>query len=261
MPNTSPRKIREVNAPGLPRGRGAPKLGDEPRELLGAQVGDGEKIQPGVRPSDGAEALACGRARRKRAGPRSPHEKVDRVFAAVKHEGGGGAAVQVFEPAAGQWKTGGGEIDDGRREIELAGEPRFHGVPVGRGDVGEVVRLERAHVVGDRFGEERARARAGLAPRVAGEQREGEGGGEAGELPEGKNDFRPRGRRRDGGGVFGAKGSADRFREGGRCGEARERSAQRGAARAGVFGEAGAGGARAERNAATFVIRASGVRE
>src|SRR5260370_36454596 len=82
---------------------------------------------------------------------RRPDEHVDDMFAAAVDQRGNVLAVENVEAAAGQWKTGVGEIFDRRNKSELAIEPRLPRVLVGRGDIGQMNRQQRAGGGGDCF--------------------------------------------------------------------------------------------------------------
>src|SRR6185312_13796698 len=68
-------------------------------------------------------------------------------------ERGDRLAVDEIEPAPDQPEPLSGEIDDRRRKIEPAVEPRLDGMPVARQHVGQMIRLQRAQMRGDRVAE------------------------------------------------------------------------------------------------------------
>ena len=119
----------------------------EIRKLVLCEIADSPKIQPAFAPVTDVEALdrldLCGPpfgARRLR------HEQVDDVLAAAIDHGADGAGIDIIEPAADQGKALRGEVDYRRRDVELAVEPRFHGVLVGGNHVGEMTGLQRTQM-------------------------------------------------------------------------------------------------------------------
>ena len=65
----------------------------------------------------------------------------------------GRLAVNVVETATDQREALRGQVDDRRREVDAAVEPRLHRVLVGRQHVGEMVGLQRAQMRRDRLAE------------------------------------------------------------------------------------------------------------
>src|SRR5438132_12685218 len=96
--------------------RAAPVFG-ELFELRGFEVGDGPEGHAVLRPVHDVVALALGALWRRLAGGR-PDEQVDDVLVALIDQGRDGPAIEVVEPAAGQWKAHGREVLDRRREID-----------------------------------------------------------------------------------------------------------------------------------------------
>ena len=80
------------------------------------------------------------------------HEQVDDVLAPFVDHGADRARVEVIEPAADQGKTLRGEVDHRRRDVELAVEPGFYGVLVGRDHVDQMAGLQRAQMRRDDLG-------------------------------------------------------------------------------------------------------------
>ena len=78
---------------------------------------------------------------------RWPNKEVDVVFPALVNNGGNVAVIQNVEPSADKRIAGVSEIDYLGRVIELAREPRLDRVLVGRGDIHEMVHLQRADMV------------------------------------------------------------------------------------------------------------------
>ena len=72
-----------------------------------------------------------------------------RVLLALIDERGHGPSRHVIEPAADQRKANRREIDDRRREVQLAEEPRLHGVLIGGADIEEMLGHQRAHMTVD----------------------------------------------------------------------------------------------------------------
>src|SRR5260370_5111574 len=73
------------------------------------------------------------------------------MLAAAIDEPGDGAATEDVETPSLQGESIPRKITDGRREVELAVEPRLDGVLIGRSDVGEMVGLQRTQMGIDHF--------------------------------------------------------------------------------------------------------------
>ena len=82
------------------------------------------------------------------------------MLAASIDDRGDGLAVDIVEPSADQPEALGCQVDDRRRDVELAVEPWFHRVLVARLHVGQVVAPEASA----RAPTQRRRARAGPDP-------------------------------------------------------------------------------------------------
>src|SRR5690349_23988893 len=113
--------------------------------------------------------------------PRGPQEDVEHVLAPAVHERCDGLPADIVEPSADERESAAGKVVHGRREIELAVEPRLDRVLVRRGYVREMAGHERAHVarnhlVGDRLG---PRASQGELPTPYRHDRERSGHGQS----------------------------------------------------------------------------------
>src|SRR5229473_2313467 len=73
------------------------------------------------------------------------------MLAAAIDERGDGAAAEDVETSSLQGESITRKITDGRREVELAVKPRLDSVLIGRGDVGEMVGLQRTQMGIDHF--------------------------------------------------------------------------------------------------------------
>src|SRR3989442_12734342 len=184
---TQPPPLRDGQAP--PRGArrsfggasgrvGLPKQSGEVPEL-----GESEVRDPPVRvvrrgPVQQVIALlGTGRGTGGGAARRGPQEHVDQVLTPAVDERRDGSAADVVEPAADQRIVPAGEIEYGRRKVQLAVEPGLHRVLVGGGHVGEVAGHERAdvaceHIVGERLA---GRALEREPPAAGGADRGGSG--------------------------------------------------------------------------------------
>ena len=106
----------------------------------------------------------------------------------VEDEGSGEAPVDLLEAPACQGKPGVGQVEDRRREIELAGEPGLDRVLVGRDDVHQVSGLEGSDMIGNRLVHEGVRAGVRASPGVTDEERKS--GGQPAEIPKVPRDRR-----------------------------------------------------------------------
>ena len=68
------------------------------------------------------------------------------MLAPLVNDRGYCTAIEIVEPAADERKTLRRQVHDRRSKIQFALEPRFHGVLVGRGDVGAMVCHQRSHM-------------------------------------------------------------------------------------------------------------------
>ena len=78
-----------------------------------------------------------------------PDIEIDDVLVAMVDERRHRPPVEIIEPPAGKRKPLWCEVLDRRREIDAAVEPRLDRVLVGRDDVFEMARLQRADMPGD----------------------------------------------------------------------------------------------------------------
>ena len=117
----------------------------EIRQLVGGEVGHREVPLAGLRPADHVEA-GPGRCAGGAPGVCWPDIDIDDVLAPLVHQDGGGVAPHAIQPAANQRKAIGGEVIYGWGEIDLAGKPGFHRVPVGGGNLDDMAGHERAHM-------------------------------------------------------------------------------------------------------------------
>src|SRR5437868_2148560 len=123
-------------------------VGGELFELRHLDVGDGPEIHAVLRPAHDVVTLTLRRLRRRVAGT-GPDELINEVLVVLIDERCDGPAVEIIETATGQWKVRRGEILDRRREVELAVEPRLHGVAILGRDILEMARLQGADMTGD----------------------------------------------------------------------------------------------------------------
>src|ERR1700730_18667489 len=77
---------------------------------------------------------------------RWPDENVDEMFSVGVHQNGDAAAVHDVQSAPLERETRARQILDRRRKIELASEPGFHRVLIGRDDILEMTGLQRAQM-------------------------------------------------------------------------------------------------------------------
>ena len=66
-------------------------------------------------------------------------EAIDHVAVVAVDEGRHRMSVEIIQPAALQREAGTGQISNLRGEVELAGEPRFDRVLIGREDVQQMI--------------------------------------------------------------------------------------------------------------------------
>src|SRR5206468_12904954 len=102
-------------------------------------VGDGDAGRAVVRPGQEVVAVALRQRWLRIRGGGGPSVEIDQMFMPLIDDGGDGTVVDVVESAANEGKAFGDEVDDGGREIELAVEPGFNRVLIGRGDVEQVI--------------------------------------------------------------------------------------------------------------------------
>src|SRR3954470_9408847 len=116
-------------------------------QLLGIDVADGPEFEAIRVPAPDVESLdfldlgtAAFRGRVRR------DEEIDHMGPAPIDDGGDGPAVDVVQTPADQTEALGSQVDDRRRDVELAGEPWFPGWLVARLYVGEMLALKRAQM-------------------------------------------------------------------------------------------------------------------
>src|SRR3954471_12014202 len=111
---------------------------DELAKLLLVEVRDGGAGHSIVIPAQEVVAVVIGGGRLRVREGRRPGVEIDHVLMPLVDDGGDGTVAEVVEPAADEGETVGGEVDDRRVKVELAVEPRLHGVLVGGDDVEQV---------------------------------------------------------------------------------------------------------------------------
>src|ERR1700728_1371375 len=126
-------------------------------EFFAVKVADSPEVQSLIRPIAHVIALN-GRGDQGRVfGPQSlGNEEIYDVFAAFIDHRSHRLAINIVEPSAQQGEALRRQIDDRRRDVDLAVEPRFYGVLIAGLDVHQVSGLERAnvgrhHFAGDRM--------------------------------------------------------------------------------------------------------------
>ena len=99
-----------------------------------------------VEPTNGPDDIGSGRSDAIRG-----DEDVDGMFLPLIDQRGNWPPTYVVEAAADKRESTRSEINDGRGEIELTKEPRFHGVQICRLDIEQVIRHQGAHMAVDHF--------------------------------------------------------------------------------------------------------------
>ena len=99
-----------------------------------------------VEPTNGQDDIASGRITALRG-----DEHVDGMFLPLINQRGNWPAADVVESAADEREAVRGEVNDRRREIEFAKEPRFHSVQIRGLDIEQVIRHQGAHMAVDHF--------------------------------------------------------------------------------------------------------------
>ena len=84
-----------------------------------------------------------------------PDKYIDGMLASLVYERSNRMAAQIVDSSTDQRIPRISVVLDRWREIQFAVEPGLDGVLVARRDVGEMVDLQRAHMVGDDFVEQR----------------------------------------------------------------------------------------------------------
>src|SRR5580693_3924481 len=116
-------------------------------EFAGIDIADRPQIEAGLAPMADVETLhAFVFDAADRGAQRLADEQIDHMLAAAIDDRCHRLAVDVIEPAADQGKTLRGQIDDRRRDVELAVEPRLDGVLVAGFHVGQMPGLQRAQM-------------------------------------------------------------------------------------------------------------------
>src|SRR5580704_16346909 len=105
-------------------------------ELAGIDVADRPQVEAALAPMADVKSLhGFVLDAMDRGAQRLADEQIDHVLAPVIDDRGHRLAVDVIEPAADQGKTLRGQVDDRRRNVELAVEPRLDGVLIAGFDV------------------------------------------------------------------------------------------------------------------------------
>src|SRR4029077_15885904 len=116
-------------------------------ELAGIDIADRPQIEAGFAPMADVEALhGFVIDATDRGAQRLRDEEIDHVLAAAIDDRRHRLAVDVIERAADQGESLPGQVDDRRRDVELAVEPRLDGVLVAGFDVGQMSGLQRAQM-------------------------------------------------------------------------------------------------------------------
>src|ERR1700692_4815627 len=116
-------------------------------ELAGIDIADRPQVEASLTPMADVEALygfvldAADRGAQRLADKQIHHGLAPAIDDRAHRRPG-----DVIEPAADQGKTLRGQVDDRRRDVELAVEPRLDGVLVAGFDVGQRTGLQRAQV-------------------------------------------------------------------------------------------------------------------
>jgi hypothetical protein len=97
------------------------------------------------------------------------HENVDHVLAMLIHERRNRSAIDIVETTADERESVLREIGHRGREIQLAIEPRFDRVLIGRADVHQMRHNQRSHMTGDHFA--RKKLVSGWSNRVRGDSK------------------------------------------------------------------------------------------
>src|SRR6266478_1761317 len=119
-------------------------------ELGGGGIGGDPEAQIAFIPVAQAIAVAAQRGGEIAAG-RGQHKDIDDMLAAPVDECGNRLAGNHVEPTANQRKTLAGEVDGGRRQVALSGEPRLDRVLVGGSDIGQMAGEQRAQMAVDQL--------------------------------------------------------------------------------------------------------------
>jgi hypothetical protein len=99
-----------------------------------------------VESTNGRDDIVGGRITARRG-----DKHVDGMFLPLIDQRGNWPPTYVVEAAADERESTRSEINDGRGEIELTKEPRFHGVQICRLDIEQVIRHQGAHMAVDHF--------------------------------------------------------------------------------------------------------------
>ena len=97
-----------------------------------------------VESTNGRDDIVGGRITARRG-----DKHVDGMFLPLIDQRGNWPPTYVVEAAADERESTRSEINDGRGEIELTKEPRFHGVQICRLDIEQVIRHQGAHMAVD----------------------------------------------------------------------------------------------------------------
>src|ERR1700730_11285993 len=72
--------------------------------------------------------------------PRSgPNEEINRMHSALIDQGRHRLAIEIIEPSADERKSFRRKVVDRRSKVQFAVKPRFHGVLIGGGNIGQMI--------------------------------------------------------------------------------------------------------------------------
>src|SRR6266480_4798696 len=124
----------------------------ESLQIVSVNVGNGPVIEVRVSPMQKLIALVRYRLRGfSGIGRGRPDEEVNEMFTPLVNQRRHRPVIEIIKTAADQRKSFVGKIDHRRCKIKLCVQPRFHGVLIGRSDVGEMVCHQRTHMTGDKL--------------------------------------------------------------------------------------------------------------